>query len=291
MGIIGLGTMGAAFATRLLSRGYEVHVFNRTPEKAMRLAERGAISHDSPRELASSVTIVLTSLTDHNAVESVAFGPGGFVDAMKNGAAWLDMSTISPDASITHAQLAKEEGLKRLDAPVAGSREPAERGELTILVGGDKDTFGRYETFLGELGKTVLYLGPDGSGHKMKVLLNLHLGLISASFSETLVLAEKMGFGPGVYVENFNKTIQKTYFSSAKGPKIVSGDFEPAFSLSNLVKDLGLAEDQILKTGANLPLSRVATEDFRRCAQAGLGGEDFCSVVLQLEKENGIESK
>jgi len=289
VGVVGLGVMGTALATRLLSRGFDVHVYNRTAEKADALARMGAVSHTTPRELASFVDIILTSLTDQSAIDSVAFGPDGFLGTMrKEECVWIDLSTIDPDASIRHALASKEAGVERLDAPVVGSRAPAEKGELTILVGGDERTFRNYEGFLSELGKMVVYLGQDGNGHKMKLIFNLHLALIGESFSEVLVFSEKLGFKPNTFLDLFNKTPHRTYFSEVKGPKIVQGDYEPAFSLNNLVKDLRLAEEQAKKAGATLPLSRVVTGEFRKAAEAGLGERDYSAIALSLERQNGI---
>src|ERR1022692_1524365 len=136
VGIIGLGLMGSAFASNLLSRGYNVHVYNRTKQKAESLVARGAILHPSANDLASSVGILMTSLTDQNAIDSVALGEGGFLNSMRKGSLWIDLSTIDPTASVRHAEAAKKAGVDRLDAPVVGSEDLASKGELVILVGG-----------------------------------------------------------------------------------------------------------------------------------------------------------
>jgi 3-hydroxyisobutyrate dehydrogenase-like beta-hydroxyacid dehydrogenase len=288
VGIIGSGVMGSAFATNLLSKGYEAHVYNRTRERAQPLVEKGAIPHSTPRELASRVDIVLTSLTDHTAIDSVAFGSDGFLDAMKKGCLWIDLSTIDPRASVRHSEAARRAGIKRLDAPVVGSREAAARGELVILVGGSEQVFGSHESFLKELGKTVLYLGGDGSGHRMKLVINLYLGLAAESFSEVLVLARKLGFDAKTFVETFNRTPHRSYFSEGKGPKIAEGNFEPAFSLDNLLKDLKLADEQAEETGALLPVSKVAMNVYVEAAKDGHGKRDFSVVALELERKNGL---
>ena len=151
VGVIGLGLMGSAFASNLLSRGYKVHVYNRTKQKADSLVARGAVLHPSVKDLASSVDIVMTSLTDQNAIGMVALGENGFLNSMKKGSLWIDLSTIDPSASVRHSEAAKTAGIDRLDAPVVGSEDPASRGELVILVGGSKDVFQKYQSFLNEL--------------------------------------------------------------------------------------------------------------------------------------------
>jgi len=288
VGVIGLGLMGSAFASNLLSRGYKVHVYNRTKQKADPLVARGAVLHPSVKDLASSVDIVMTSLTDQNAIGMVALGENGFLNSLKKGSLWIDLSTIDPSASVRHAEAAKNAGIDRLDAPVVGSEDLASRGELVILVGGSKDVFQKYQSFLNELGKTVSYLGPSGNGHKMKLDVNLYLGLISESFSEALVLSIKQGFDAKTFVEIINLTPHRNSFSEAKGPRIAARDFDAAFSLNNLLKDLRLAEGQANETGAVLPMAKVALVEYSSAAERGDGDKDFSVIALELERKNKL---
>jgi 3-hydroxyisobutyrate dehydrogenase-like beta-hydroxyacid dehydrogenase len=290
VGVIGLGLMGSAFASNLLSRGYKVHVYNRTKEKAQPLVAKGAIFHSFAADLASSVDIVLTSLTDENVIDSVTLGANGFLNSMKKGSLWIDLSTIDPTASVRHAEAASKLGVDRLDAPVVGSEDLAASGQLLILVGGRPEVFQKYQKFLGELGKTVEYMGASGNGHKMKLDVNLYLGLIAESFSEALILSRKQGFDAKTFVDIINKTPHRNAFSEGKGPKIAAGNFEPAFSLNNILKDLKLADRQAKETGAVLPLSRVALSEYSKAAENGFGDKDISIIALELEKENGLNS-
>src|SRR5271169_3831157 len=280
VGVGGLGLMGSAFASNLLQRGYEVHVYNRTIQKAEPLIAKGAVLHPSAKDLASSVDVVMTSLTDHNAFARVALGEGGFLNSMRKGSLWIDVSTIDPIASVRHAEAAKKAGVDRLDAPVVGSEDLASKGDLMVLVGGGDETFQKYLSFLKELGKTVEHLGPDGSGHKMKLDVNLYLGLMGEAFSEALVLSRKQGFDAKTFVEVINQTAHRNAFSQGKGPKIAAGNFEAAFSLNNLLKDLRLAENQANATGAILPMSKVALAQYSRAAENGDGDKDFSVIAL-----------
>ncbi|MFI5449920.1 MAG: NAD(P)-dependent oxidoreductase [Candidatus Bathyarchaeia archaeon] len=289
VGVIGLGLMGSAFASNLISRGYEVHVYNRTEQKAEPLVAKGAIFHPSPKELASSVDIVMTSLTDQNAIDSVALDENGFLNSMRKGSLWIDLSTIDPTASVRHAEAAKKAGVSRLDTPVVGSEDLASKGQLIILVGGSQEVFEKYQNFLNELGKTVAYLGADGNGHRMKLDVNLYYGLIAESFSEALILSLKQGFDPKTFVEVINKTPHRNSFSEGKGPKIAAGNFDPAFSLNNLLKDLRLADKQANETGAKLPMSKVALAQYSKAAEDGEGNKDFSVIALALEKANKLK--
>ncbi|AAM04058.1 TPA: NAD(P)-dependent oxidoreductase [Methanosarcina acetivorans] len=288
VGVIGLGIMGSSFASNLLSRGYNVHVYNRTKEKAQPLIERGATFHSTPRELASVADIIMTSLTDEAAVNSVAFGEDGLLNGAKKGCLWIDLSTIDPSSSVKHAEAAKKAGLERLDTPVVGSKDLASKGELIILVGGSQEVLRKHEKFLNKLGKSVIYLGADGNGHKMKLAINLHLGLLAESFSEALVFSQKLGFDAKTFVETINNTPIRNYISQGKGPRIVEGNFEPAFSLNNLAKDLRLVNEQITKTGAILPMTKVSIEEYSRTVQNGEGQKDFSVIALEIQRKNGI---
>ena len=288
VGIIGLGIMGSSFASNLLSRGYNIHVYNRTAEKAESLIKKGANFHSTPRELALVTDIIMTSLTDQNVIDIVAFGEDGFLNGVKKGCLWIDLSTIDPLASIRHSEAAKQAGLERLDTPVVGSKGQALTGDLIVLVGGSRGVFQKYENFLNDVGKTVIYLGADGNGHKMKLAINLYLGLSAESLSETLVFSQKLGFDAKTFVETINKTPHRNYISEFKGPKIAEGNFETAFSLNNLVKDLKLINEQIAKSGTILPMTRVAIQEYSEAVQNGGGEKDFSVIALEIQRKNGL---
>ncbi len=201
-------------------------------------------------------------MTDQNAVDIVAFGEDGFLNGVKKGCLWIDLSTIDPLASIRHSKAAKQAGLERLDTPVVGSKDKALKGDLIILIGGSHEVFQKYEAFLKDVGKTVIYLGIDGNGHKMKLAINLYLGLFAESFSEALVFSQKLGFDTKTFVETINKTPHRNYISEGKGPKIIEGNSEPGFSLNNLFKDFKLINEQITKTGTILPMTFRCKKSF-----------------------------
>jgi 3-hydroxyisobutyrate dehydrogenase len=290
VGVLGLGKMGSAFATNLLSKGNEVHVYNRSKDKLRGLVAKGAAAHPSPIELARSVDVVITSLTDQDVVDSMVMGENGALRGMKKGALWIEMSTIDPDASIRQAEEAKRAGVDRLDAPVIGNPNMVAEGHVNLLVGGDKNVFEKNREFLNQLGSTVIYLGNPGSGHKMKLILNLYLGTISLAFSEAFVLGQKLGFEPRAFVDAFNKTVHKNYFSDVKGPLIARGDYTPLFTVNMLLKDLTLAGTQATRQKIVLPAGGVAKELFTASANQGRGEMDFSSVALTMQELNGLKS-
>jgi len=290
VGILGLGKMGSAFATNLLSKRNEVHVYNRNKERLRGLVAKGAVAHPSPVELAKSVDIVITSVTDQDVVDSLVTGENGALRGMKKGSLWIEMSTIDPDASIRQADLAKKAGVDRLDAPVIGNPEMAAQGQESLLVGGDEKVFEKNREFLSQLGSTVIYLGKPGNGHKMKLILNLFLGTIGLAFSEAFVLSQKLGFEPRAFVDAFNKTPHRNYFSDVKGPLVAKGDFTPLFTVNMLLKDLTLAENQATRQKVALPAGSLVKQLFTTSVNQGQGEMDFSSIALTLQKLNGIEA-
>jgi len=178
--------MGSAFATNLLSKRNEVHVYNRSKDRLRGLIAKGAVAHPSPIELGKSVDVLITSLPDQGVVDSMVMGDDGALGGMKKGALWIEMSTIDPDASIREAEQATRAGVDRVDAPVIGNPDMAAKGNLSLLVGGDENVFEKNREFLNQLGSTVIYLGKPGSGHKMKLILNLFLGTIRSSLLRIL---------------------------------------------------------------------------------------------------------
>ena len=290
VGILGLGKMGSAFATNLLSKRNEVHVYNRNKERLRGLVAKGAVAHSSPVELAKSVEIVITSVTDQDVVDSLVTGENGALRGMKKGSLWIEMSTIDPDASIRQADLAKRAAVDRLDAPVIGNPEMAAQGHESLLVGGDEKVFEKNREFLGQLGSTVIYLGKPGNGHKMKLILNLFLGTIGLAFSEAFVLSQKLGFEPRAFVDTFNKTPHRNYFSDVKGPLVAKGDFTPLFTVNMLLKDLTLAENQATRRRVALPAGSLVRQLFTTSVNQGQGEMDFSSIALTLQKLNGIEA-
>jgi len=282
--------MGSAFATNLLSKRNQVHVYNRNKERLRGLVAKGAVAHPSPVELAKSVDIVITSVTDQDVVDSLVTGENGALRGMKKGSLWIEMSTIDPDASIRQADLAKKAGVDRLDAPVIGNPEMAAQGQESLLVGGDKKVFEKNREFLSQLGSTVIYLGKPGNGHKMKLILNLFLGTIGLAFSEAFVLSQKLGFEPRAFVDAFNKTPHRNYFSDVKGPLVAKGDFTPLFTVNMLLKDLTLAENQATRQKVALPAGSLVKQLFTTSVNQGQGEMDFSSIALTLQKLNGIEA-
>jgi 3-hydroxyisobutyrate dehydrogenase len=280
--------MGSAMALNLLSKDIEVHGFNRTPEKAKKLVEKGLVFHPSPTEAVEHADVVITMLSDQDAVSEVALGNNGFLTAMRPESVWIDMSTILPETSIEHADACISKGIDRLDAPVAGGPERAFKGELFIMVGGKRDIFEKYVTFLGNFSKQVVYIGSFGSGHSMKLAFNLYLASVAVGFSEALTFAQKLGIPRKDFVDFVNKTHHKNSYTENKGPLVVKKNFTPTFTLEMMRKDLALVEEEKLIKRISLPVTGSVLALYTAAMNEGFSKLDYSSIAVMLEKMNGI---
>lgn len=290
--VLGLGLMGSAIAQNLLSRKHEVHVYNRTQEKMKVLAEKGAIIHPTPRDaVASGVDVVITMVTDHEAVRDVAVSREGFLEGMRKGSIWIEMSTILPEPSIEQATECERRGIDRLDAPVIGGPQQAARGELVLVVGGRREIFDKHLSLLQQLGNEVIYMGSHGTGHKTKLAFNLYLAIQSAGFSEALTLAQRIGIDAKDFVDVINRTPHKNHYTETKGPRVCKNDFTPSFTLKMMRKDLTLVQDEATGKKISLPVTSTVIALYTAAINQGLSELDYSSIALLLQRINGIDSK
>lgn len=287
--VLGLGSMGSAIAQNLRSKNNDVHGYNRTQEKTRKLVGKGVTIHSTPKEaVAGDVDVVITMLTDHEAIREVALGRDGFLQSMKEGSIWIDMSTILPEASIEHATECEQRGIERLDSPVMGSPQQAGRGELVLLVGGREDVFSKHLDFLRQLGNEIIYMGPHGAGHKMKLTFNLYLAIQSVGFSEALTLAQRIGIRANDFVNVVNRTPHRNHYTETKGPRVCKNDFTPSFTLKMMRKDLILVQEEATVKRISLPVSSTVMALYNAAMNQGLSELDYSSIAVVLQKMNGV---
>ena len=256
LGWIGLGNMGKPMATNLIHAGYDVTVYNRTPEKMEPLFALGAKAAGSPRELAEQVDVVITMVSDGPTLESVLFGANGVAEGVRSGQTVIDMSTVAPETSRMAAEQLDELGVSFLDAPVSGSVKPATEGTLLILVGGKRDAYREHLPIFDVLGKQSFYFGENGQGANAKLVINLLLGVTLQAFSEALVLGAKMGLNRDTLLDMISASASVSPIMSMKMPSIKVDSYEAAFALKHMNKDFGLALDAEARVQLGTP--RVA---------------------------------
>lgn len=285
IGFVGTGIMGSRMAANLLKAGHSLTVYNRTREKAEPLIAKGAKRALTPADTADGVDGLVTMLAHPHAVRDAALGESGFLNHLPPGAFWMDCSTVNPSFSREMAAAAMARGLRFLDAPVGGSKAPAESGELIFLVGADPEDLKRCEPLLNAMGSKTVHIGPPGMGCAMKLVFNLLLGTAMAGFSEALHLGQTLGVSKEMLLNALPGTAVVAPFITHKKPKIADGEFEAEFPLKWMHKDLHLVCGAAYDHQIALPLANAVKETFAKAVETDLGESDFSAVYRLFRKE------
>jgi 3-hydroxyisobutyrate dehydrogenase len=272
--VLGTGIMGAPMARNLLAAGFPVRVWNRTAEKAAPLGDAGAVAAGSPREAAEGAAIVLTMLTDADAVLETA------ADALDGAEVWLQMSTVGVDGAERCAALADERGVRLVDAPVLGSRQPAEEGALIVLASGPEDVRERVEPLFDAVASRTWWLGEAGSGQRLKLVANTWVLTIVEGLAETLQLAEGLGVPPQSFLDAIAGGPLDCGYAQLKGRGMIERSFAPAFPLRHAAKDLRLVEEAADRHSLDVPLVKTIAERLTAAVEAGHGDLDMSATFL-----------
>lgn len=279
---IGLGIMGSRMAANLQKRYGDLTVYNRTRGKADALAAGGARVAESPAEAASGADALFTMLSTPEAVRETALGPGGFLDPMRSGSLWIDASTVDPAFSREMADHARRRGVRFVDAPAAGTKQPAERGELLFFAGGEERDVAEATPLLEAMGRKVIRVGGCGMGSSLKMVNNLLLAQAMVAFSEAVGLGEALGIPRASLLDTLiGSSVVAPYLSGKRG-KFEEGAYDADFPLRWMRKDLALAARSAGETGAVLLSGSVAKELFAEAVKRGLGDEDFSAIFKLL---------
>jgi 3-hydroxyisobutyrate dehydrogenase-like beta-hydroxyacid dehydrogenase len=273
----GLGSMGAPMAARLLEAGHDVTVWNRTPDKAAPLVERGAALAEAPADAASGAEAAITMVADPDALDAVVFGGRGLAEAMADGSSLIDMSTVGPDA-VRRLRDRLPGGISLIDAPVLGSIPQAESGELQVFAGGEEEDVERWRPVLEAMG-TMLHVGPLGAGASMKLVANSTLGAVMAALGEALALGDALGLDERMVLDVLAQSPVGVTVSR-KREAIESDSYPPSFKLRLARKDLGLVA-QAAK-GLDLRVARASGSWLEAAEAAGLGDLDYSAVVAHI---------
>jgi len=282
VGFIGLGIMGRAMARRLVDAGHRVAVWNRDPSKAAELEAAGARRAATPREAAAGAEVVITMVTDSEAVKSVVLGQDGVAAGAVEGAVVVDMSTIHPSAAreVGRALRAKKVGF--LDSPVTGMEFRARDGTLSLLVGGEKEDLEKVRDVLSVLGNRITYFGPQGSGQIAKSCNQILCAVNMVGIVEALHLGRLNGLDPAALVEALVPGAGGSWALERFGPQIVRRDFQPGGRIALMLKDLGIAEESAAAVGLPLPGAWTAKryfEDNRAHGEVDLGTQAMFKAV------------
>jgi 3-hydroxyisobutyrate dehydrogenase len=291
IGWIGTGVMGSAMCSRLLENGYSVNVYNRTESKAKALVEKGATYCYSPKEIAEKSGIIFTIVGFVNDVEQVYFGDNGLFSNPRKGQIFCDMTTTSPTLSKKIYKAGKELGISTLDAPVSGGDIGAKNGTLSIMVGGDKDTFEKISEYFKILGKSYTLLGGAGSGSHTKMANQIAIAGTMGGVCEALLYAEKNSLDLTTLVNTIKSGAAGCWSLENLAPRIINDDYEPGFYIDHFIKDMKIALDECKKIDLNLPTLVLVETIYEQLQKSGKGKLGTQALILALRKINSSEKK
>jgi len=291
IGFIGLGIMGRPMAKNLLNASYElvVHDINREPVKE--LVGLGAREAFSPKEVAAQSDLIITMLPDSPDVELVALGPDGIMEGIHPDSIYVDMSTISPTVAVKVAEAGAKKGVKVLDAPVSGGDVGAQKGTLSIMVGGDEETFRQLLPIFQVLGKNIVLCGGNGAGQTVKACNQIQVALNFIGMGEALVLGAKAGVDPAIVLKVLSGGYAQSRVMDVRGPRVIKGDFEPGFRSRFHYKDLNIIRETARAFECCLPASALAHELFSAMQANGWGDLDHSAVIKVVELLSNVEAR
>jgi len=290
IGFLGIGAMGQPMAANLLRRGLPVTVaVHRRPEPARALEAQGARIAASPRDLIADATIVIACVPTSTEVEEVVLGPGGVLDAARDGTVFVDMGTSRPASTRMLAARLRERRLAMVDAPITGGVRGATEGTLTIYVGGEPEPVGRVRPALEAMGRTVLPMGPPGAGHVTKLLNQMLSQGSMALLAEVLPLGVRLGLDPAQMIEALSAGSGATFAIPGRGARILKNDFAPSFRLELGHKDLRLGRELAEEANHAQPMTSGALLTYALARGLGLDGEDTIALVKVWERALGVE--
>lgn len=280
--LLGLGTMGAGMAGRLLAAGFPLSVYNRNAARTKPYKERGASVASSPREAASHAEIVISMVADDIASREVWLGVNGALAGASSGAVLVEASTLSVGWINELAGRASKASCELLDAPVTGTKPHAESGQLLFLVGGSAKALERVRPVFSAMGRDAIHMGPTGSGALMKLINNFLAAVQAVSFGEALSLIETGGLDRAKATSILTEGAPGSPILKRVAERVASGDFTPHFHLSLMAKDVTYAIEEGRRRHVSMQTADAALRSFKQAVANGLGEKDFTAVVQAI---------
>jgi 2-hydroxy-3-oxopropionate reductase len=284
IGFIGTGLMGFPMAKNLLDKSLDLNVFSRTIEKAKPLEKFGAKISNSLSEAVKDVDIVITMLTDDDAVEKV-LSDQGFQENLKKGSTVVDMSSIKPKIAIKYGKLLKDKGINFLDAPVSGGTIGAEQATLAIMVGGDQKVFDQIKDVLKAMGNPTL-VGPIGSGQVSKLANQIIVGVTIGAVAEAITLCEKAGVDGNKFIKALAGGFADGKILQNHGKRMIDKDFSPKGKVSTHLKDMNNILECAGDFNTKLPISNLIKDMFKSLVENGNDNDDHSALYKEIERRN-----
>lgn len=276
---IGTGVMGSSIVKHLLNNGHEVTVYTRTKEKAAPLVALGANWASSPAEAFANKDIAFTMVGYPTDVEEVYFGENGLFQTAKSGSVVIDMTTSEPSLAKRIYAYAKEKGVDALDAPVSGGDIGAQNGTLSIMIGGDLESFNKVSPVLQHFGENIVYQGEAGAGQHAKMCNQIVIASGMIGICESLGYGLKAGLDLQTVLKSISSGAAGSWALSNLAPRMVVEDYAPGFYIKHIVKDLKIALDESEKMGISLPGLALAYEMYDKLIEAGYGEEGTQALI------------
>ncbi len=283
IGFMGLGIMGAPMAANILKAGYPLTVYNRTAAKAESLAKLGAQVAVSPKALAQDAQIIVAMVTGPEALYELLFGPEGAAEAFGPEQVFINMSSVSPSFTLELGKELAPTAIRFVDAPVSGTKKPAEDGALVILAGGNRQRVQELEPLFLTMGKKVIYCGKTGQGSMMKMFINLLLGLMMEGFAEALNFGRLGGLDLEAMLETVSAGAMNAPMFQVKAANFRNQNFPAAFPLKHLAKDAKFVVDTAYELGAPVPAGQMLLHLYRLGVAQGWGDEDISAIAKVME--------
>jgi 3-hydroxyisobutyrate dehydrogenase len=288
IGWIGTGVMGSSMCGHLIAAGYAATVFNRTPEKARALVEKGAKLADSPRVVAAASDVVFTIVGYPQDVREVTLGPDGTLAGARPGAVLVDMTTSEPALAVEIDRAARAKGVHAVDAPVSGGDVGAREARLSIMIGGEKEVVDALRPLFEVMGKTIVYQGPAGAGQHTKMVNQVLIATNMIGVCEGLLYAYKAGLDLNVVLQSVGSGAAGSWSLNNLGPRMIAGNFEPGFFVEHFLKDMGIALAESRRMNLSLPGLALAEQLYRAVAAQGYARKGTHALMLALARLSDV---
>jgi 2-hydroxy-3-oxopropionate reductase len=288
--VIGLGIMGLPMAVNLVGAGHRVTGYNRSPHKVQKLVAAGGDGAVSIGDAVADADVIITMLPDSPDVEAATTGEGGIFAHARDDALWIDASTIRPDVARSLASTARAAGLRALDAPVSGGEQGAIDGTLSIMVGGDAEDFAAAQQVFAAVGRTIVHVGPSGSGQTVKAANQLIVAVNIEALAEALTFLEASGVDLESSLAVLGGGLAGSKVLEQKGAKMIAREFAPGFRLELHHKDLGIATAAARELGVSTPLGSAAAQLVAASVAQGEGGLDHSGLLRNVLRMSGRDA-
>ena len=284
IGFIGLGVMGAPMAGHIRASGERLLIYTRTKSKARLVLDTGAEWRDSPKQIAEECDVVFTMVGYPKDVEEIYFGPDGLIENAKPGTIFVDFTTSSPDLAVKIYESAKASGLSAIDAPVSGGDIGAKNATLTIMVGGDEETFQKVKPLLETVGKTVILQGGPGAGQHTKMANQIAVAGNLLGTVEALIYAKNAGLDPKHVLLSIANGAAQSWQLSNNALRMLERNFDPGFYIKHFLNDLRIAFDSAHAMHIELPMLALSEKLFAKMVNEGMGELGTQAIYLLYER-------